>query len=418
MLLHQELLAEPVAKVYEDCVDTILVNLAKHFPVNEEVGLLPSWQARKLAEFGRVTQESAAIIARKTGKTPGMVEKILMRSVNAALKDVDPMLAKAAEQGYLSGAPAIDASPRVANVLESYSAQAVEQLNLVNTVMLDSAQTAYLKCVSDVVMWENRAMSEAEATAAQEILNTATGEVVTGVTGHREAVRKAVKQMADAGLTGFVDRGGHHWAPDTYVRMDIRTTAGNVATQAVFARNEDYGNDLIWVRTKNAARPLCFPWQGKVLSRNNRSGKVRDLNDNLVEFIPLSSTSYGEPAGLFGINCGHAPPNVFIPGLSVVRNAVDTEDPEVEAENARAYALSQKQRYLERQVRAAKRDAAVADAIGDKELFDQAAVRVKQATDEIKAFAAEEGAELKQYLMQVNGYDRSMAAKVRAAKGA
>lgn len=409
--------SEPIAKVYADCVDTILINIARHFPIDEKMSDSFTWQARKLAEAGQVTKENAAIIARKTGKTPAQVQKVLVEAVRKALKDVEPALAVAAEKGFLSPAPELNLSPRIGNVLKSYSEQAVEQLNLVNTVMLDSGRTAYLKVVSDVVAWEQRALTQAEAATAQQILNTAAGEVAVGVTAHTEAVRKAVKQMANAGLTGFVDRGGHHWSPEAYVRMDVRTTAGNVATQAVFARNADYGNDLIWVRTKAAARPLCFPWQGKVLSRDNRRGMVEDLDGNKIEFIPLNETSYGEPAGLFGINCGHTPPNVFIPGLSKVRNAIDTEDPEVEEANARAYELSQKQRALEREVREAKRDAAIADVTGDKELFREEALRVKAAQQKMTAFAEAEGREIRQYRTQVNGYDRSMAARVRSVKG-
>ena len=114
-----------------------------------------------------------------------------------------------------------------------------------------------------------------------------------------------------------------------------------MAKEAVFARNEDYGNDLFWVTVKSTARPLCYPWQGKVISRNDRSGYVEDLDGNRVEIIPISSTSYGEPAGLYGINCGHVPPNVFIPGLGKVRGEVPNE-----AENNARYAESQEQRGL------------------------------------------------------------------------
>ena len=218
-------------------------------------------------------------------------------------------------------------------------------------------------------------------------------------------------KMADAGLTGFVDRGGHNWSPEAYVRMDIRTTCGNVATQSVFARNADYGNDLIWVRTKAAARPGCFPYQGGVFSKDGRSGVTEDLRGNKIQFQPLSSTTYGEPAGLFGINCGHVPPNPFVPGFSMVRGAIDVDDPEIQKENEKLYAMSQEQRALERNVREAKRDAAMAAATGDKEMFDVYAAQAKKAQSELNDFTDKNKVADRTYLSQTVGYDRSVAAR-------
>ena len=86
---------------------------------------------------------------------------------------------------------------------------------------------------------------------------------------------------------------------------------------------------------------------------------MEDLDGNRVEIIPISSTSYGEPAGLYGINCGHVPPNVFIPGLGKVRGEVPDE-----AENNARYAESQEQRGLERRIRYAKREVATLEAAG------------------------------------------------------
>ena len=114
---------------------------------------------------------------------------------------------------------------------------------------------SYRRVVSDVVQYEQAAMAVTQVDAAKNILNTETGKVLTGVSSRQEALRRAIKRMADNGLTGFVDRGGHNWQPETYINMDIRSTCGNVATEAVFARNEEYGNDLFWVTVKATARP-------------------------------------------------------------------------------------------------------------------------------------------------------------------
>ena len=54
--------------------------------------------------------------------------------------------------------------------------------------------------------------------------------------------------------------------------MDIRTTLFNTSRAAIWERNQQYGNDLYQVSTHNGARPLCYPWQGKVISTSGRTG--------------------------------------------------------------------------------------------------------------------------------------------------
>lgn len=102
-----------------------------------------------------------------------------------------------------------------------------------------------------------------------------------------------------------------------------------------------------------------------------------------------SETTYGEPDGIYGINCHHGPMNVFIPGVSYVRFAGTAPDRET---NDRLYQLTQEQRRLEREVRYAKRKAAMYNAAGDREAFEKAALKVKQKNAQLKAFVKEQTA--------------------------
>ena len=290
-------LAEPLQKVYQDVTDQVLENIARHFNTGKALDTT-EWQMKKLAELGQVQRETLRIIARGTGQNEEMIRIALQDAISDALKDVEPALKEAAAAGMLQDGGELIASESVHRIFDTYLAQAKEATNLVNTVMLESGLNAFRLVVSDVVRWEQQVTTAAQTAAAQEILNSETGKVITGVSSRQEALKRAIKRLADNGLTGFVDRGGHNWTPEAYVNMDIRTTAGNVATQAVFARNEDYGNDLVWVPVKAAARPLCYPWQGKLISTSNRTGTVKDARGEDVEIIPLNRTSYGEPAAI------------------------------------------------------------------------------------------------------------------------
>lgn len=374
-------LAEPLQKVYQDVTDQVLENIARHFNTGKALATT-EWQMKKLAELGQVQRETIRIIARGTGQNEEMIRIALQDAISDALKDVEPALKEAAAAGMLQDGGELIASESVQRIFDTYLAQAKEATNLVNTVMLESGLNAFRLVVSDVVRWEQQTTTAAQTLAAQEILNSETGKVITGVSSRQEALKRAIKRLADNGLTGFVDRGGHNWTPEAYVNMDIRTTAGNVATQAVFARNEDYGNDLVWVPVKTAARPLCYPWQGKLISTSNRTGTVKDARGEDVEIIPLNRTSYGEPAGLWGINCGHTPPNPFIPGRSIIRG-----EEQGKKKNEQEYAESQQQRDIERKIRYAKREAATLKAAGLD--TSDADAKVKRYQADMRAFIEE-----------------------------
>lgn len=393
--MNTEKLADPVTRVYEEVTDQIIENIARHFNTGHALPTL-EWQFRKLAEVGQLREEVIRIIAERTKQAPELIKIALEKAAFDAIKPLEPQFREAVKTGYLKDGGPPETSPSIRRVLETYQAQAEEAANMVNTVMLESGLRSYRKIVSGVVMMEQAAMSARQIEAALEILNTETGKVLTGVSSRREALMRAIERMAEEGLTGFVDRAGHNWQPETYINMDIRTTCGNVATEAVFARNQDHGNDLIWVRSKPGSRPLCYPWQGKILSQTDRSGTVTDLRGNVHEIIPISSTSYGEPAGLFGINCGHVPPNVFTPGTSMVRG-----EPEPEEENARHYAQSQRQRAIERRIRKAKREKAALEAAGLD--ASKADAKVRRAQADMREFIKQTGRTRRRDREQIGG---------------
>lgn len=397
-------LSQPLVEVYEACVDELLTNLARHFNVKATGPTASfSYETRMLAKFGAINRESAAIIARHVAGADEMVRLAVEQAMLEAIAGEEPSLQAAARQGLVQGTT-VPVQESIQARLTAYSRQAVDQLNLVNTVMLDGTWQAYQAGVyqaADVMR---------QLDAAQTALNQETGKVITGVSSRQQAVRSAVKKMADAGITGFIDHGGHRWSPEAYVRMDIKTTCSNAARQAVFDRNKDYGNDLVWVRVNATARPGCYPWQGKVISTQGRSGVTYDLDDRAIPFYSIHDTTYGQPDGLWGINCHHGPPNVFLPGLSSIRGDVPSA-----GDNAAAYALTQRQRQLERQVRYAKREAAMLDAAGDKDGFDQAALRVKQRQQALRDFTQANNLPMSGDRTQVLGYNRSVAGKAASA---
>lgn len=417
-------LSEPVEQVYTDCVAQLIQNICRHLGQGKNLSMM-EWELRKLSEMDALTRESIKIIASYSGKAEREIKSAIAKGLKLSVKDVESVLKGAVKAGTIAGIGfSVEESQALKNALESLTAQAVDRANLVNTVMLNSTRNRYTWAVNATKDYEQKfieklmSASNAEELGeqlakVQKALNTATSSVLVGAEARTEALSRVVKQLADEGITGYIDAGGHHWSPEAYMNMDIRTTIHNTAIQAQKERAAEYGVQTFQISSHSGARPLCAPYQGKFYSWDGSEGTITDLDGHEFWYESIQNTSYGEPAGIFGINCGHFP-QTFVDGYSIPRFG-PTED---EAKNAEEYRESQKQRQLERNVRNAKREAIAQDAAGNKEAFKTAAEKVRQANADYKAYCKETGRTPRNDRLQVyaspdgQSYNRSMSGKV------
>lgn len=414
-------ISEPIEKLYMDCSSQLLINLCRHFRDGKALASR-DWEIKKLSELGRLTAESIEIIAANTGIAPEEIKNAVSEALRTELSGVENTLASAAKKGLISGPTAsFEASENVRIVLQNLVDQAVKDSNVVNTVMLESVRNQYLFAISNTLTEEqaeiermqsaaNLQQLDEQLAATQQALNASTFSVASGSEARTTALRRTIKQLADQGITGYIDAGGHKWSPEAYINMDIRTTVHNAAVQGQKARSADYQVTTFLVSSHSGARPLCYPYQGKVFSWDGSEGTVYDLDGNPYHYESIYNTSYGEPAGLFGINCGHSP-ITFVDGYTVPR----LDPPENEEENNRIYRESQQQRAIEREIRGAKTEALAYQAAGDEEGFQKAAQRVKKYNAEYKDFCKSTGRTERTDRTQVYGYNRSTAQKARWA---
>ena len=415
-------IAERVEAMYMNCSTQLILNIVRHLASGKGLSTA-EWQLKKLSEMQSLTRESMEIIAANTGKRREAVEQAFREVFGIGLADTEKVLQAAVKAGKLVPVPSVEDSEAMRQLLQAYIGQADDTLNLVNTVMLDSTLNRYRLAVQQVTTEaQQEAVRILERLGAnsgnelatklaytQNVLNTQSTGVVTGAVARQKAVRDAIKDLASKGITGFVDAGWHHWTPEAYVNMDIRTTAHNVAIEAQKQRSAEYGVQTFQISTHAGARPLCAPYQGWICSWDNGGGTVTDLYGKEYQVHGINETSYGEAAGIFGINCGHFP-ETFVDGFSVPRYEELT--PEQEKQNEIEYAQSQQQRELEREIRQAKTEAAAYSAAGDKEAFQKAAAKVKEKQTDYKQFCEQTGRTPRPDRTQVSTYSRSEASKV------
>ena len=284
-----------------------------------------------------------------------------------------------AEDGYISVAEgSTPISEGVKNVTNSFRKQATSDLNTVNTVMQYRAGSSYTALV-------NRIYDTAKETELHGVLGKHAFSVASGAESRQAAVRKCIQEFAEKGIPAFVDKSGREWSPEAYISMDIRTTVNNTANAAQDACCDRYGLDLFLVDSHMGARPLCAPYQGRLISRSNRSGIAHDGDGNEIPFIPLSSTSYGQAAGLFGINCGHHK-LPFADGVNF-----QSYFPYDEKENAERYKEFQKQREMERKIRKTSREADMLKEAGDEEGAKAARKRLAEQRKAYKEYSSSHG---------------------------
>ena len=411
-MTNQEInrLSAPVVQAYRDMEDEVLRLIAKQIAKDGRLSDTSKWRIRQLARAGEVNRQALDIIDSYSG---GISAEVYDAIIGAAEGEVgrldDAMLNLLSEKGHMTAdvQESLEAferqsrqelNVRNAEIAGGYAEALSERCNMVNTVMGYSAQSAYSQAIRDI-------SAEVDRQSVIDTLNQGAADLVSGNMSLQEATRKTMHKLAEKGLPGFVDRAGRQWSPEAYVRMDLRSTMGNTARAAQDARCDAYGIDLIEVSSHLGARPKCAPYQGRIFSRDGSRGITEDLNGDPIEYIPLSETSYGEPDGLFGINCGHQQ-YPFMPGLSL-----KTYYPYDEAENAKRYEETQRQRALECKIRADKRECMMLQEAGDTEGLQKAAGQLRADRDRYKDFCKEKGLAAHNENTQVLGYDRSASMK-------
>lgn len=304
------------------------------------------WQMSKLMEQATVSRDAMRIVEKyRDAILTGTTQEIQAAS-DEAVKQIDNYLEPLAR-------PVPKISPQLQLTVETWAKTATNQANLAMSTLTQAAGQVYT-----------------------DIVNKSVLTVLEGSLTKQEAMVSAIRGWAEIGLPAFRDKSNRLWSAEATGSMIIRTNQRRVATQTMFDRADDYGTDLIEVSSHSGARPGCFPYQGRIYSKSGTS----------QNYPAFSSTTYGQPAGILGIQCRHVV-YPFFPGLSEKRN----KPTENKAENAESYQESQQQRYLERRIRNAKREQAAMEGLGDENAIRDAKQKVRSAQADMRAFIEDTG---------------------------
>lgn len=164
------------------------------------------------------------------------------------------------------------------------------------------------------------------------------------------AQHRAWTELTRQGVTGYTDTRGRQWNLATYVEMATRTSVQRAYNASHEARMSSVGIRYFTVSHDGRPCPECRPWEGAILGEH--PGQVIERaadSPRTVSFIVKGTLAEARAAGFQHPNCRH----VLLPYLPGVTRASGGHA--WTAADQRRYDATQQLRYLERQVRAAKR---------------------------------------------------------------
>ena len=310
-----------------------------------------NWQVQKLSQLGQLSEAQIKTLAKYAGMTVEQMTVFIQQTAIAEITTYDVLLDDMAEGTLLYTPP----TNTLYTTLEALERQGRSVVNMINTNLLQASSQVYT-----------------------DILTRSAAQVLTGNLTLQQALVKTAGEWAKQGMPAIVDKAGRTWSTEAYVNMVTRATQKNVATSMQESRMDDYEIDLVEISSHAASRPSHIDYQGKIYSRSGKSKKYPSLKD----------TSYGKGAdGLVtGIGCNHiAYP--YIEGVSTKRY-----EPYNKKESIEAYKQSQKQRYLEREIRRSKKELEMLTQMGmDNSEISAAMLRVKDKEADMEDFIDQTG---------------------------
>lgn len=355
-------LAETMVELWSEIENELIEEIARRIKKSLRVTSTAEFELTKLEQANLLNKRAVDIISKKAGISRREIERLIRQSGFSIVNQDEEIYRLAIESGQLTiEALPIDMSPRLQTAIQSCIDNAQFGLsNLTNTRMMDAGNGM-------------ETLTKAARREYYNAVNKAFLSVRTGAMTTPAAVKASCIELAQKGISVTHWESGHTDRLEVAVRRNIKTSMAQTAAQMTLARMQDYQHDLVEVSAHWGARPSHFIWQGKIYSLTGAEGY-----ENFYD-----ATGYGTGAGLCGWNCRHRFYPYF-PGIKKVYPEYDEDENRIHYEN------TQKQRYYERQIRAAKREKAALEGTGASEAdIKSANAKIRGKQKDLRNYLAE-----------------------------
>lgn len=381
--------AEEIAeKLHQDILNRIIERVLERFKRGEDYILTATdkWNIETLQQAGYLLEDVQKEIA---NATPYMQSEIAQAMEDAGVKtlEYDDALYRAAG---LNPTPLVQSPYLIGLMQRDFEATMGEWRNFTGTTA-DAVQKIFI-----------------------EACDKAYHQAMAGVISPAQAVKEALEQVIEDGV--HVDYpSGHRDTIETATTRAVRTGISQASGHITDARMEEMDWDIILVSSHLGARvndkedfTNHYWWQGNFYSKSGKD----------TRFPPFSVCGLGHVQGIHGANCRHS----HGPGDGE-NNPFTQYD---RKENQKQYELDQRQRALERRIRKTKREVMGWRTAVDKETdpakkaeyeekYQKKAAQLQRQNAEYNKFCAENDLKKRDDRISIAKWDRSQAAKARAA---
>lgn len=379
-------LPEELAELYRSLESQLLDEICSRLNLADQLNEVTVQAMRSLRSHGISQQE---------------IERAIRRTTNISEKKLTELLDDVVERNQKYYSELID----IADVTAPQTLLSIEDTYAIYEQTRHTLQNI---TQSMAFLVDNGRALLAPARAYQWALDNAVLQVQSGAISYNQAIRYAVKQLADSGIRVATYESGHRDQIDVAVRRAVMTGV-NQLCQKYAEQSEDYlGTDLVEVSAHIGARDTGVGpenhkgWQGKVYRWSEKLGTSYQVYPDFVE-----TTGYGTGPGLGGWNCRHH----YFPYIEGVSERTYTDEQlahidddhniEFEGKHYTAYEATQKQRQIERTVRKLKREQTAYKAAGLTEEEQAVTARIRRLNAEYKAFSEATGLPMQRERMRV-----------------
>lgn len=366
-------LPEELAELYRGLEDTLLMEICSRLKLRDELNEVTVQDIKALRSHGIDLKEIKKAIRETSGISKTKLDKLLGDVV-------------ARNQQYYTDI--ID----LAHITQPETLVDAAEVAAIRTQTLDTFHnlTASMGFLVDA----GRTMLP-PAKAYQWALDSAALQLQSGAINYNQAIKTAVKELADSGLKVVDYESGHRDHVDVAVRRAVMTGVSQICAKYTEQSAEYLDTPYFEVSAHVGARDKPGPspwsshkdWQGRVYSV--RTG---DIYPSIYDVCGLGAVD-----GLEGANCRHRR-FPWVEGVSErtytdeqLEHIDDGHGCTFDGKDYTAYEATQMQRRIERTVRKLKREKAAYKAAGLHEDETAVNIRLRRLNAKYKAFSAEAG---------------------------
>lgn len=316
--------------------------------------------------------------------------------------------------------------------LSTFNQMGINIVNpLENQAVMSVMNAEYQKCQGELDNLTRTTMNQAQVDLTR-MLDEAEMRVASGVQSYSSAVCEILDNYAKKGMVVEYPTGTHR-SLEAAVRCCVVTSMNQTSAQITNQYILEGGIEYVLVSAHLGAR-IQQPGQPYLAGHENWQGKVyriRGSEPGYPNLLEMTGYDIGEngagkvvnPLGLHGYNCRHShqPWDKALKNPYIDENGKSTIDTE---ESRKLYQNQQKQRAMERSIRATKRRLLMKqqeiDLVAETDVkeilqndYDKLAYKLREQNKAYNEFCTENDLQKQSDRLKVAGYKREQAAKAR-----